>query len=198
MKIVSRNDAREQGLTRYFTGKPCKHGHVAQRDVANATCTECKKCYDRKIYRLNPEIKKEAQKKRYWINPEKQRQWHREYCAINRDKKLKIKEDWRKRNPDHVRRKAVQYEGNRRARLMSMENRFSDSDVKDLMSLQGERCANCGKSLSRAKYEIDHIVPISRGGGNSRSNIQILCRGCNRKKGNMMPHEWAMVNWRLI
>lgn len=41
MKIVSRQQAIEQKLTRYFTGKPCKHGHIAEKLLSNRTCIEC-------------------------------------------------------------------------------------------------------------------------------------------------------------
>lgn len=35
--------------------------------------------------------------------------------------------------------------------------------------------------------EIDHIVPISRGGPHVASNLQLLCRSCNLDKGNAVP-----------
>ena len=41
MDIVSRKEAIERGLTRYFTGKACKQGHVAQRQTISATCITC-------------------------------------------------------------------------------------------------------------------------------------------------------------
>ena len=44
------------------------------------------------------------------------------------------------------------------------------------------RCENCGEST---KYlQIDHKVPVSRGGTNDPSNLQVLCPSCNAKKGN--------------
>ena len=43
MKIVSRQQAIEQKLTRYFTGKSCKHGHIAEKLLSNRTCVECKR-----------------------------------------------------------------------------------------------------------------------------------------------------------
>lgn len=36
-------EAKEQGSPRYFTGKPCIHGHVAQRSTKLRTCLECRK-----------------------------------------------------------------------------------------------------------------------------------------------------------
>jgi hypothetical protein len=38
--VGRRRDAKSQGLTRYYTGKPCKRGHLAERDVAG-NCLEC-------------------------------------------------------------------------------------------------------------------------------------------------------------
>lgn len=42
-EIVSteRQNAKAKGLRKYFTGKPCKNGHVAERNTSNGTCCEC-------------------------------------------------------------------------------------------------------------------------------------------------------------
>lgn len=41
MEIISCAKAKEQGLRYYFTGMPCKNGHVSQRLVVNRHCLEC-------------------------------------------------------------------------------------------------------------------------------------------------------------
>ena len=41
------------------------------------------------------------------------------------------------------------------------------------------KCAKCG---SRKNLEYDHIIPVSKGGGNTVRNIELLCEECNRKK----------------
>lgn len=33
-------------------------------------------------------------------------------------------------------------------------------------------------------FEIDHIIPISKGGTYNKKNLHVICRACNRKKGN--------------
>lgn len=45
----------------------------------------------------------------------------------------------------------------------------------------GGRCQKCG---SRSDLQLDHVIPVSKGGGNATQNIQLLCGDCNRKKGN--------------
>lgn len=38
---IERAEARELGLVRYFTGKPCCKGHIAERHVSTAACIQC-------------------------------------------------------------------------------------------------------------------------------------------------------------
>lgn len=41
MALLSRQEAVALGKTRYFTGIPCKHGHVSERMVSNKSCVAC-------------------------------------------------------------------------------------------------------------------------------------------------------------
>lgn len=40
-EIISRSEAQAKGLKHYFTGEPCKHGHVSVRTVSSNTCRAC-------------------------------------------------------------------------------------------------------------------------------------------------------------
>lgn len=42
-EIITRADAKARGLKRYFTGRACKHGHVAERITSGGSCYECVK-----------------------------------------------------------------------------------------------------------------------------------------------------------
>ncbi len=53
----------------------------------------------------------------------------------------------------------------------------------------GYRCRNCGISGNYANLEIDHIIPISKGGKSSYDNLQTLCHNCNVEKGSSLPNE---------
>ena len=56
--------------------------------------------------------------------------------------------------------------------------------IKDkLYSDQKGGCAICAREFPPDIFEIDHITPVSRGGGNEITNLQLLCSPCNRRKG---------------
>ncbi|GLY92771.1 HNH endonuclease [Actinoplanes sp. NBRC 103695] len=50
------------------------------------------------------------------------------------------------------------------------------------------RCAYCGRTATT----IDHVLPRSRGGGNSWLNTVAACGGCNQRKGDRTPAEARM------
>lgn len=71
MEIISRKEAMEKGLSKYFTGKPCKHGHLAHRYTFTGYCSFCSSLKYKAKNSQNPDFFKE--KKRLWklSNPEK-------------------------------------------------------------------------------------------------------------------------------
>ena len=38
---ATRSAALHSGSTRYATGRPCLHGHIAPRNTSSAACIEC-------------------------------------------------------------------------------------------------------------------------------------------------------------
>ena len=49
------------------------------------------------------------------------------------------------------------------------------------------KCQICGLSRKQEPHlllEVDHIIPISKGGKTVESNLQTLCWSCNRSKSN--------------
>ncbi len=46
------------------------------------------------------------------------------------------------------------------------------------------RCRKCGVSQRYAQLEVDHIIPISKGGKSTYNNLQTLCHRCNIEKGD--------------
>lgn len=58
--ILTRQDALAIGYIRYYTGKPCKHGHDSERYTNSRTCIECN--------RLNWERTSKERRQKYWQN----------------------------------------------------------------------------------------------------------------------------------
>lgn len=50
-----------------------------------------------------------------------------------------------------------------------------------------------GRTLTRANFTVDHLIPISRGGGNTWGNTACACHWCNHRKGARLPHEAGMA-----
>jgi len=56
MTIITRKDALAHGLTHYFTGKPCKRGHVSKRYAKTGNCVECTLgIFNKRLYELTLE-----------------------------------------------------------------------------------------------------------------------------------------------
>lgn len=69
----TKQEAREIGAEYYFTGKPCKHGHIALRSMRRGGCVECIKEQDR-----NP-AKKEKNRKWKQENRDRQKEYNQKY-----------------------------------------------------------------------------------------------------------------------
>jgi hypothetical protein len=47
----------------------------------------------------------------------------------------------------------------------------------------GFKCVYCGRTAQETTLEIDHVVPIARGGSNAEDNLVTACAECNMGKG---------------
>lgn len=77
-------------------------------------------------------------------------------------------------NDDEIWQALTRYERGK----VSLKLRFS------IYERDNYTCKCCGKHGYRNDLEIDHIVPISRGGKSTYDNLQTLCHNCNYKKGS--------------
>lgn len=61
---------------------------------------------------------------------------------------------------------------------------------ESVFSRDGYACVYCGSPLN---LSLDHVIPQSRGGEHSPSNLVTACRSCNSSKGAKTPEEWKGV-----
>jgi len=58
-------------------------------------------------------------------------------------------------------------------------------NIKEILyGKQEGNCNGCGAHFEMRHFDIDHIVPVSKGGPNVDDNLQLLCGHCNSVKGN--------------
>lgn len=54
-----------------------------------------------------------------------------------------------------------------------------------IMQRDNGRCRICGRTAADGvQLDVDHIVPVARGGGNEESNLWVLCQPCNGGKSD--------------
>lgn len=204
MQIVSRKNALDLGLKRYFTGKPCPHGHVCERYVSGWVCCECALLGSKKWQKENPEKAKRINKKSIAANKEKISQryntwyyenldYHKKWREQNREAVNFSASKYRKNNPEKV----LALNASRRALRSGSVGTHTSDDVFKMLKLQKHKCANCLTDISNA-YHVDHIMPLALGGSNWPENLQCLCPTCNLKKNAKHPIDWAQENGRLI
>jgi hypothetical protein len=50
-------------------------------------------------------------------------------------------------------------------------------------------CQYCG--ATDLPMDVDHVIPLTRGGSNHDSNLVAACYSCNRSKSDKLPEEWV-------
>lgn len=78
------------------------------------------------------------------------------------------------------------------SRLPRHEVRFNRRNVYER---DRYRCQYCGRPFTPAALNLDHVVPLSRGGRSNWKNVVCCCLSCNRRKGDHFPTE---VGMRLV
>jgi 5-methylcytosine-specific restriction endonuclease McrA len=124
--------------------------------------------------------------------------WLKEYESKRRKNPERIEatrrasKAWKDAHPQE-RRNHVR---NRRAKLRD-GGVLSRGIEKKLMFLQRGQCAACHCNIKN-EFQLDHIVPVSRGGSNTDSNAQLLCPRCNQSKSNKTAEEFMRGRGLLL
>jgi len=160
-------------------------------------CKDCNNKSAKKYYKIN-KIKINA-KSAEWSknNPELRRLYSRNWKARHPEKAKKSKQKWQAENKEKIAgqknawrllniEKDRLYASNRRARKLNAGVfLLSDKDLKKLYNLP---CVYCGNKCE----QIDHVIPLAKGGRHSIGNLTSSCRPCNQSKGSKFITEWKL------
>ena len=156
-------EAKRRKETYYFTGVPCKHGHLAPRFAVNRRCAEC-------VNKSNLE----RTKRDYWIGygdeayKERKRQAARIY---------------------YYKRKQYRHVENRR-RLEKFSRVATEKGREKLKRLKLE--AQLLTIDTGVKYEVDHIIPLINKivcGLSVPANCQVITKDANRRKSSRFDQD---------
>lgn len=76
----------------------------------------------------------------------------------------------------------------RTRKLNSPFNDFTTDDWNEVLSCLGESCVYCGDS--EVDLQQDHVIPLSKGGSNTKNNIVPACPSCNNNKKARLLEDW--------
>ncbi len=193
-RIITRPEALEQGRKYYFTGKPCKNGHVDWRFVISCRCATCDKAYKARHRRNNRE--RENERCRVWYRKNKRRksEYDANWYKNNKEKDYANWVRWRSENPLKVRLK-----GHRRRALVknATDPEVTKADFLEWLEGQEKVCYWCNAKCGE-KFHIDHYMPLAKGGKHHPDNLVIACPSCNLRKNAKDPYEFAAQLGRLF
>lgn len=155
---------------------------AAARDGRSNWCRDCFSDYNRARYEPHPRPKTAAHIKRE-ARRRASRRWYHRHKHRRAELMRRRTKSWRARNPAKARAQARRGAKVRRARLMGAAVR-EVVDPAVLWERDGGICGICGRPATADAFDVDHIIPLSKGGDHSYSNTQVSHPTCNRQKGN--------------
>lgn len=213
MELLTKQEAKQQGLKFYFTGKLCKNGHTSKRYVSGNHCVECSQLNSKHYFVDNKDTILKRSENWRLNNPEKAKQsvknWHqenaqhiidyrcnnteiirqykKEYYKSNLFRLRKLGKNWRKANPE----KCFEYTKLRNTRLeQSIPSWYEEVLIKQLYLKRDELNKKWGTNL-----QVDHIIPLNPkcgtvSGLHCWANLQLLDASLNQMKGSKYKTDW--------
>jgi len=158
---MTRKEAMLQKSATYFTGKACKHGHIAKRRTVNGCCTECETVKN---------------------NSQARQEYMAKYAEEKRTKLRETASRWQKNNKGKVNANTA---CRHTAKMNRQPNWLTKEDkeyIKCLYQLSAMRSRESG-----VKWNVDHVVPLQGenvSGLHVPWNLQVIPASDNFKKNN--------------
>lgn len=180
--------ARAVSSLHYFTGKPCKHGHVSPRRTSDQNCLDCQCAKPRDyakakaVRAANPEPYRERCQKWHLENRARRAESDKLSRAANHAARLEAEQARRDANRSVICARANLRNANKLRATPSWANLAAIQAIYD----EAESITR----LTGIPHQVDHIFPL-RGrtscGLHVETNLQILTAEANRKKNNRLP-----------
>ena len=182
-----RERKKQENLGRYhrYMADPAWHekeqmrGRIRSRQPSER---ERRNARFRERYHNDPEFREKHLKKTRMYLRERLRS-DPNYAELNR----RHLEQWASENPERARES--QREACRRyyARKRGATRYDPHLNRMSIFERDAGICHICGKSVDPNRWDLDHLVPVSRGGGHISDNVAVSHVSCNRRRGAVGP-----------
>jgi hypothetical protein len=179
LHIITRKVAKQFGLKRYYTGKPCVKGHVEERLTSTGQCYGClrsdeyikvkkdcdKRHYTKNKYKIlkqlsdyrqkNKEAISQRLKKHYQKSKQKRLAYHKIWAKQNSEKLKQYQKNWRHENRDVCNAHNAKH-------FLAKKNRtpsWLTGDQLKAIKTEYSLATWCSKVMG-IKYHVDHIIPL--------------------------------------
>lgn len=119
-------------------------------------------------------------------NPEKMKAKKSKYYEANKERLLPKFKAYRQDHPEYARLSCHK----RKARMRNAPGTCSRKQFLAKIEYHGWRCYLCKSSLSIKELQMDHRVPLARGGSNWPANLAPACKPCNLSKATKTEKEF--------
>ena len=186
---ATREEAKATGATHYYTGKPCKHGHIALRKT-KGSCIECLKIE----WQTSNESRAEYFKKYNKRDDTKDRK--NDWYQANRDaviaraktrpieKLREYRNTWKENNIVQVRADTKARRRKHREATPPWLTRKQKTEIRQLYQIAITMTKTTGE-----QYVVDHIVPLRSPdvcGLHVPWNLRVITQEENLKKSNKL------------
>lgn len=181
----TRAEAKTIGAKYYFTGEPCKHGHIALRKT-KGVCVECMRLeWDESNEKRKVKPKTDASKaaaKRYY---ERNREAVIARAAARpAEEKRRLKKEWRDRNPEVSKAQTSLRKRRHREATPKWLTAEYKKQIRELY-IQAQKFTK----ITGERYVVDHIVPLISDavcGLHVPWNLRVITQEENLKKSNKL------------
>jgi 5-methylcytosine-specific restriction endonuclease McrA len=165
------------------------HNNRSNKDGKTAYCKPCWKAYSREQHVKHRTRRNATVAKWYQRNRERKAETTAAWREANRDRLLAVQAQYRADHRDELAVKRVTWAAEnahlvRASVLRGIAKRKGATvytiTLRDLIRLLTSPCAVPG--CTRTDIELDHVIPLSRGGSHGIGNLQSLCQHHNRTK----------------
>lgn len=185
-------EAKALGLKRFFTGRPCRHGHVAERFVAAYKCVECQDIASKKWIAANPERALQSSRARGV-------RFMRSGKGVAATKRYRATEKYatkvaRHNGSEAHRARMMQWWRENRSKAnaywmkrLAAKLRATPSWNNQFFIEEAYELAEWRTQVTGVRWNVDHIVPLRSPkvcGLHVHTNLQVIREAENFRKGN--------------